>query len=78
MVTILLALCIPLTAFVVGVLTLKSVQLGLKWQIQTAKQEIPTLEVKNPIGEAIENHQLQKRTVEQENILAEWLNGVEK
>ncbi len=73
--TIILVLCIPLTAFVVGFLVLKSVQLGLRWQMQTAKQEQPTLEVKNPIQPIIEQKQTEKQEQEQANILAEWLNG---
>jgi hypothetical protein len=47
-----LIICIPITAIVVGFLVLKSVQLGLKWQIQTAKQEQP--EMKGPIDKVVE------------------------
>lgn len=70
---IILALCIPLTAVVVGFLTLQSVRLGLKWQIQTNKEEIPTLEVKNPMKSILESDLKQKN--EQTNILNEWLHG---
>jgi hypothetical protein len=73
--TIILALCIPLTAFVVGFLVLKSVQLGLRWQIQTSKQEQPTLEIQNPMQPIIEARQQEKQEKEQANILYEWLNG---
>lgn len=69
--TIILSLCIPLTAFVVGFLVLKSVQLGLRWQIQTAKQEQPAMEIKNPIQSILDSRQ-EKET---EDILSEWLNG---
>lgn len=71
MVIILIALCIPLTAFVVGVLVLKALQLGLKWQIQTEKKEEPTMEIKNPIQPIFEA----KQTREVENIMDEWFNG---
>lgn len=72
--TIILALCIPITALVVGFLVLQSVRLGLKRQIQTSKEETPTLEVKNPIQPILN----QKAEKEQMNILSEWLNGAEE
>ncbi|MBS4200285.1 hypothetical protein KHA93_11650 [Bacillus sp. FJAT-49732] len=70
--TIILSLCIPLTAFVVGFLVLKSVQLGLRWQIQTAKQEPPTME--NPIQPILDS----KQEDDVANILDEWVNGVQE
>lgn len=79
MVTIILALCIPVTAIVTGFLTFKAVQLGLKWQIETKKEQLPTLKV-NPIAPIIEAKQ-EKEAVQQEkettSILQEWLNGEE-
>jgi hypothetical protein len=74
-VTIILALCIPLTAIVVGFLTLKAVQLGLRWQIQTTKQEQPTLEVKNPIQPIIDAKKTDKQEQQFQTILDEYLNG---
>lgn len=69
---ILFALCIPVTAIIVtGLFVLKAVQLGLRWQIQTAKNEQPTLEIKNPIQPIVEA----KQEKDQANILNEWLNG---
>ncbi|MGF6951874.1 hypothetical protein QF028_004379 [Neobacillus sp. B4I6] len=80
--TIILALCIPLTAVVVGFLTLKAVQLGLKWQIQTSKQEAPTLEIPNPIQPIIDAKQEKQAAAQQgkelQNILDEWVNGAEE
>jgi hypothetical protein len=76
--TIILSLCIPLTAVVVGFLVLKAVQLGLKWQIQTTKQEIPTLEIKNPIQPIVEQKQAVKQEKAMQNILDEWVNGPEE
>lgn len=75
--TIILALCIPLTAFVVGFLVLKSVQLGLKWQIQTSKEEQPSLEVNpiKPIVEAKQAGKQEQQNTEQVSILSEWLYG---
>jgi hypothetical protein len=74
---IILAICIPLTAVVVGFLVLKSVQLGLKWQMETKQEQLPTMEV-NPIAPIIEAKQ-EKEAMKQEketnSILHEWLNG---
>jgi hypothetical protein len=73
--TIILALCIPVTAIVTGFFVLKAVQLGLRWQIQTAKQEQPSMEIQNPIQLIVEERQQEKQEKEQANILYEWLNG---
>jgi hypothetical protein len=73
--TIILALSIPLTAFVVGFIVLKSVQLGLKWQIQIQKSEQPTLEIKNPIQPIIEAKQATKQEQQFQSILDEYING---
>lgn len=70
----LLILCIPLTAAVVGFFVLKAVQLGLRWQIQTMKQETPTMEIPNPIQPIVEAKEQKK----QENIFNEWFNGAEE
>jgi predicted PurR-regulated permease PerM len=75
--TIIFALCIPLTAFVVGFLVLKSVQLGLRWQIQTNKEQQPTLEIKNPIQPIIEAKQTERQEQQFQNILDEYLNGAD-
>lgn len=72
---IILALSIPVTAIVTGFFVLKAVQLGLKWQIQTTKQEAPTLEIPNPIAEVVTGYQQKQVEKEQESILHEWLNG---
>lgn len=79
MVTIILALCIPVTAIVTGFLTFKALQLGLRWNIELKKEQTPTLEV-NPIKPIIEAKK-EKEVFEQEkqtnSILHEWLNGEE-
>ena len=66
-------------AFIAGAFcTLKSVQLGLKWQIQTAAKQEPTLEIPNPIKE----HREVKRTAtaqqQASSTLDEWLNGAKE
>lgn len=55
---IVLIICIPITAIVVGFLVLKSVQLGLKWQIQTAEKKEP--ELHSPIDKVVEAVQTKK------------------
>lgn len=75
---IILALCIPLTAVVVGFFVLKSVQLGLRWQIQTTHQKPPELHIPNPIQPIVEAKQ-EKQAVKEEkefqSLLDEWVNG---
>lgn len=76
--TITLIICIPITAIVVGFLVLKSVQLGLRWQIQTTQQKPPEMETPSliqPIIKATEVKQSKEAEKEQANILNEWLNG---
>ncbi|MET3699522.1 hypothetical protein SAMN05877753_111160 [Bacillus oleivorans] len=76
MVTTIVLLIAFTTAFVSGgYVALKSVQLGLRWQIQTSKQEEPTLEIKNPIEPIIQTKNEEKVFQEQQLILDEWVNG---
>jgi hypothetical protein len=77
-VVIILSLCIPLAFIAGGFVAFKGVQLGLKWQIQTTKQETPTLEIKNPIQPIVEQKQAFKQGKEMQNILDEWVNGAEE
>lgn len=79
--TITLILSIPITALVVGFLVLKSVQLGLRWQVQASKQEEPKMEIPNPMQPIVEARQekvFQKQEAEQKSILHEYLNGVDE
>jgi hypothetical protein len=68
---IILALCIPITAIVVGYFTLKAVQLGLRWQIETKQQQLPTMD--KPLINPFES----KPKVMQmdDSLLDEWING---
>jgi hypothetical protein len=75
---IILALCIPLAFIAGGFVAFKGVQLGLKWQMQTTKQETPTLEIKNPIQPFVEQKQAVKQEKTMQNILDEWVNGAEE
>jgi hypothetical protein len=73
-VTIILALIIPVVILATGFLTFKSVQLGLRWQIEVRQEKPPTLEVNNPIQPVMEA----KQEKEVSNILEEWFNGAEE
>jgi hypothetical protein len=75
-----LIICIPLTAFVVGFLVLKSVQLGLRWQMETKQEQQPTLKIGpiEPILDKIEQKQAEKQEKEQASVFNEWVNGAEE
>jgi hypothetical protein len=66
-----------LLAFVTGFLVaIKSVQLGLKWQIQTAKQEQPELQSPiQPFVEAVQQKQTAQANNLQKEVIKEWLYG---
>jgi hypothetical protein len=66
-------------AFIAGVFCcLKSVQLGLKWQIQTSDKQTPTLEIPNPIKEHTQAKQAEKQVQFTNDIMDEWLNGAKE
>lgn len=75
MVEIALLISLPITALVVGFLVLKSVQLGLKWQIQTTEKKEPELKIPNPIKEHTKQKQSEKQIQFTNDILDEYLNG---
>lgn len=62
---------IALTAYIV----LKSVQLGLQWQLEAKRDNLPTMP--NVVVEKLEERKQVKQTEEQMNILNEWFNGGE-
>jgi len=76
MVIIILALMIPVSIAITGFLTFKAVHLGLRWQIETKKEQIPTMDapISNPITPILEARQ-EKETV---STFHEWVNGVEE
>jgi hypothetical protein len=76
MVTLLLVLCIPVTAIITGFLVFKSVQLGLRWQIETKQELQPTLNSPiQPIIEKVEQKQAEKQENETASIFNEWVHG---
>ena len=67
---IILAVCIPVTALVTGLFTLKGVHMGLKWQYELKHDEKPQMEIKPPLSDT------KPQEVElTPNILSEWMNG---
>ena len=79
--TIILSACIPVTAAATGFFVLKAVQLGLRWQVETKQEKIPTMEapkLPNPIAPMMEARaQAKEARQEQETatIFNEWVNG---
>lgn len=71
--TILLALIIPVSIAITGFLVLKSVQLGLRWQIEAKEKKPPTMN--DPVKQFVEQKKEDKQAEETENIMSEWLNG---
>jgi hypothetical protein len=68
-----LIICIPITAAVVGFLVLKSVCLGLKWQMQTKEGIEP--ELKDPITETVQTRKVEKQVQYSKEQFEEWING---
>lgn len=72
--TILLIICIPVSIALTGFIVLKSVQLGLRWQMQTIQKQEPSMQT-NPIQPIIETKQTEKQEQYVNQVLDEWLNG---
>lgn len=66
-----------LLAFVTGFFTaIKSVQIGLKWQMQTKEGKEPELKSPiQPIVEAVQQRQVDKVNQYSQDTLKEWING---
>jgi hypothetical protein len=71
-----LIICIPITAAIVGILVLKSVQLGLKWKVQVEQKQLPTIE--NPIKQVIDEHKQEQAIKQYKSTYEEWVNGKEE
>jgi hypothetical protein len=70
---------IPVIIAVTGFLVLKSVQLGLRWQLQTKQEQPPTLDSPlQPIIDKVEQKQQAKQAEVSESVFNEWVNGVEE
>jgi hypothetical protein len=68
-------LSLPISFLLVGFLVLKSVQLGLKWQLQIEAKEVPTLTIPNPIADFNQHRNQAKQEKFTNDVLDEWLNG---
>ncbi|MDD4690586.1 MAG: hypothetical protein PHE51_12700 [Eubacteriales bacterium] len=68
-----LIICIPITAIVVGIVVLKAVQLGLRWQLQAVAKQEPTMN--NPIVEAIQQKNNEKSNRNLQELIHEWQYG---
>jgi hypothetical protein len=66
-------------AIVTGFLTFKSVQLGLRWQMEIKQVRPPTLNSPiQPIIEKVEQIQQGKQEQEVKSVFNEWVNGVDE
>lgn len=73
-----LIIMFPISLLLVGFLVLQSVRLGLKWQIQTATKQEPTLTIPNPIKEHREAKERETTIQQAGSVLDEWLNGAKE
>lgn len=71
-----LIICIPVAILLTGIITLKSVQLGLRWQIQAAEKQEPELKSPiSPIIEAVQTKKEEKAREEAKTFIEEVLYG---
>ena len=76
MITIIIGMAL---AFIAGAFcTLKSVQLGLKWQMQTSEGKSPELAIPNPIKEHIQVKRAAAAAQQTTSVLTEWLHGAKE
>lgn len=66
---------IPVVTLITGFLVFKSVQLGLRWQIETKQEAKPTLN--NPVKEHIQEKKIEKEQQEIKNNINAWIYGDE-
>lgn len=63
-----------LISFALGFfVAIKSVQLGLRWQIQTSHKQEPS--IRNPVREAIQTARADGVDQYSKDQIAEWING---
>lgn len=59
-------------------ITIKSIQIGLRWQIQTRQEQKPT--ISNPIAnikQTVEEKKAENSEAEQQNLIKDWIFGAE-
>lgn len=73
--TITLLLLIPVIIAITGFISVKSVQLGLRWQVEVKQEQPPTMKpIPNPIANVLDA----KQEKEVESIVDEWFNGAKE
>jgi len=68
-----LIICIPVAILLTGIIVLKSVQLGLRWNMQVAEKQEPIMH--NPIVEAVQAKKDEKSRDEAKSYIEEVLYG---
>lgn len=68
-----LIICIPVAILLTGIIVLKSVQLGLRWQLQAAEKQEPIMH--NPIVEAVQQKKEEKNNRNLQELIYEWQYG---
>ena len=68
-----LIICIPVAILLTGIIVLKSVQLGLRWQLQAAEKQEPIMH--NPVTEAVQAKKDEKARDEAKTFIEEVLYG---
>ena len=68
-----LIICIPVAILLTGIIVLKSVQLGLRWNMQVAEKQEPIMH--NPIVEAVQVKKDEKSRDEAKSYIEEVLYG---
>ena len=68
-----LIICIPVAILLTGIIVLKSVQLGLRWQLQAAEKQEPIMH--NPVTEAVQAKKDEKSRDEAKTFIEEVLYG---
>ena len=68
-----LIICIPVAILLTGIIVLKSVQLGLRWNMQVTKKQEPIMH--NPITEAVQAKKDEKARDEAKTFIEEVLYG---
>jgi len=71
-----LIICIPVAILLTGIIVLKSVQLGLRWQLQAAEKQEPIMH--NPVTEAVQAKKDEKARDEAKTFIEEVLYGERK
>lgn len=68
-----LIICIPVAILLTGIVVLKAVQLGLRWQLQAVEKREPTMH--NPIIEVVQQKKEEKARDEAKSYIEEVLYG---